>query len=198
MLDVDSTNRITICGIPGTGKTTFARHLATQFAGAEHDVRLFDPLDQYGDLDEHKKVARLVPGADERLAFERFSGDAWSAGNTTIFAEEAELYISQTKGIADTAKSVILRGRNRGIGVVAITRRIADLNKTFFSLSEHVFIFRHFSPNDVAYLASFIGKDTAASLDSIPDFHFLHFTHGEIKLMPPIAYTPHSTDNRKT
>ncbi len=71
--------------------------------------------------------------------------------------------------------------------MVGITRRIAEMNKTFFSLCDHVIIFRHFSPNDIKYLTEFLGREWATVISGLEDFHFLHFRQGVVTQYPPLT-----------
>lgn len=60
------------------------------------------------------------------------------------------------------------------------------LSKDMFSLSEHVFIFRHFSPNDIKYLAAYIGNEAAGSVRELADYEYLHYSGNVIHRCPPL------------
>lgn len=174
----------TVAGMRGTGKTTLMRRLVQSTPRAW----VLDPLDQYGDLGRHC----IVPGekgapADERDCLEALCRRAWASGNVTIFAEEAELALPEKKTLLPYTQKVILRGRNRGIGFTACTRRIAELKKTVFSLSDHVLIFAFFADVDISYLTGFMGKE-AEQVRALRDFHFYHYEQrGGLVLMPPLT-----------
>lgn len=177
-LKIKSTDRVTICGMPGTGKTTFMKHLL----GGYPDCYVYDPLSQYGEFPRH--VPAVINSREE---FDSYGRRIWYRGNVCFGIEESELYLNQGKPLTPWAARVIISGRNRGIGVMANTRRLAMLSKDMFSLSEHVFIFRLFSPNDIEYLVGYIGKEWAAVVPRLDDFEFLHYSGGRVEQCPPLS-----------
>jgi DNA helicase HerA-like ATPase len=178
---VASDEGITIGGIRGYGKTTLAKMLLRKFPR----VLVYDPLDQYQGFN------RYVPQSDTPEEFAYVANWVWREQNIMFAIEECENYIGEGMAICQAAKNIINRGRNYGIGYMAITRRIANLSKTAFSLSDHVFLFRFFAPNDVRYCSDFIGRDWAARLQELPKHNFLYYgAQGEVCECPPIK-VPH-------
>uniref|UniRef100_A0A6H2A2J3 ATPase domain containing protein n=1 Tax=viral metagenome TaxID=1070528 RepID=A0A6H2A2J3_9ZZZZ len=169
---------ICIGGMRGTGKTTLAKHITSQF----ESVYVFDPLNQYAEFEHY------VPETSSIEEFDSVAKRIWLKGNMVFVVEECEGYLGERMALSPYAFKIVLQGRNRGIGLIAVTRRIANLSKTVFSLSDHVYLFRFFSPNDVKYCAEFIGRAWGARLQKLPKFHFLYYsTEGEIMECPPIA-----------
>lgn len=181
-LGIKSTDRLAVAGMPGMGKTTFAEWLAKGYVGQGIKVKIFDPLHQY----KVPKAELVYPSFNEAADLEVVCKKSWQEGNQAIFMEEAELYIKEHGRMLPWTSRMALRGRNRGVGLVAITRRIANLSKTYFSLCDHVFVFRHFSPNDVNYLVEFLGKEHEKTIRTLKPYHFLHYHQGEVKLCPPV------------
>ncbi len=177
-LKVKSTDRVTICGMPGTGKTTFMKNLMQGYQASY----LYDPLNQYAEFPRH--VPAVINSREE---FDSYCRRIWYRANVCFGIEESELYLNQGKPLTPWAARVIISGRNMGIGVVANTRRLAMLSKDMFSNSEHVFIFRLFSPNDVEYLVRYIGKEWAAVVPKLDDFEFLHYSGGQVGRCPPLS-----------
>lgn len=176
-IEISATDRVTICGIPGTGKTAFARELLRGYP----QVYVYDPLNQYQVFDRFTPKA----GKDTLKIFEEHARKVWKRGNVVFCIEEAEKYLSN-RSLTGYAADVIRRGRNRGIGVIALTRRLADLSKTVFGLSEHVFIFRHFAPNDIKYLRGFIGPEWANRVPSLENYHYLYYSRDQVIQCPPL------------
>ncbi|MBW7998472.1 MAG: ATP-binding protein [Candidatus Glassbacteria bacterium] len=186
-VEVKTSNRITICGMTGTGKTVFAKSLMMTMSSETNPVGVLDPLDQFADIEEEGVLERVVPPPNQEGAmFDAMADRAMKRGNMSLFGEEAEMYVPERGKVGDPAMRAILRGRNRGVGITLITRRIAMLSKNFFSLSDHVFIFRHFSPNDISYLADFVGPETARRFMDLPDYYFAHFANGKTDFLKPI------------
>ena len=182
MVRVKTSDRITVAGMPGQGKSELARALAL----GSPRVFMFDPMDQYGDV---AHAVRVVPakGLDEKEALEPLAARAMREGNVLLIVEEAEIALGEPySGILPEMKALVLRGRNRGVGLVAVTRRVANLSKTVFGLSEHVFLFKHFAPNDLEYLNRFIGKEWGLVVSELPEWHFLHYSNGQVDRMPPL------------
>ena len=182
MVIVKTSDRNTIAGMPGQGKSELARALAMY----SPRVFMFDPMDQYGDV---AHALRVVPakGQDEKEALEPLAARAMREGNVLLIVEEAEIALGEPySAILPEMKALVLRGRNRGVGLVAVTRRVANLSKTVFGLSEHVFLFKHFAPNDLEYLNRFIGKEWGQVISELPPWHFLHYSNGQVDRMPPL------------
>jgi hypothetical protein len=95
--------------------------------------------------------------------------------------------LPEGKPFTPNIKTLILRGRNRGCGVMANTRRLAMLNKTMFGLSDHNFIFRLFTPNDIDYCRQFIGQEYANKLRSLINHGLIYYgNNGVLKELPPL------------
>ena len=133
---IKSTDMTCIAGFRGTGKTTLAKYLASL---CEPRLLIYDPLGQYDTFDDKY---RFVPPVDNRATFESVCRKVIAQGNMTFVIEEAEKYIGQSKGLGPDATELINRGRNWGIGVFAVTRRVQRINKDFFDLCNHCIFFR--------------------------------------------------------
>ena len=103
--------------------------------------------------------------------------------------EESELYLPNISlaGVDKDISRLILQGRNRGIGIMAVTHSLSDFSKPFFKACKNVFIFYLFSPNDITYLRGFMGPE-AAQIRNLPPYHFAHFSQGTTTLCAPIPY----------
>jgi hypothetical protein len=107
--------------------------------------------------------------------FEKFCQIVWEKRqNVLVIVDEVDEHATVYNLPPNFGKLVRL-GRHKGIGVFGVTRRIANVNKTLPALSNHIISFRQTLPNDVAYLADFIGWDNASKLKDLPDFVYLHF-----------------------
>lgn len=188
MAIISNTNRICISGQTGTGKTTLARYFAAMY---EDLIYIFDPLNQYsefgepGDIREGKKrCIPLVSNGPQEL--EKVARILHRLEDRTLIIEEAEQFIPQRKPLLPATASLIQMGRNWGIGIICITRRIQEVNKTFFDLAQHVFFYRcGFKSRE--YIADMIGKEfmyrvpkhyantTGYVISNLPFYHCLHF-----------------------
>jgi len=108
MIRLDPTDRVTIAGLPGTGKSTLAKYIADLF---EPNVLIYDPLDQYHNFPDE---CRYVPKSDSLEEFEAQCRLLRARSNVVFIIEEAERYLGQGKPIGPHAFDVINRSRNWG------------------------------------------------------------------------------------
>lgn len=168
MLEIRSTDRVTIAGLPGTGKTVLSKYLASL---CEPNLLVYDPLAQY---DGFSDECRYIPKSDNLAEFDAVCRQLRARGNITFFVEECERYIGQGKPLGEHAFDLINRGRNWGVGIVAITRRIQRLSKDYFDLCQHLFLFR-IGLKSREYVADMIGWEVTRKVMRLPLYHFLHY-----------------------
>lgn len=180
-LDLRSTDRLTVSGQTGTGKSTFTAFIA---ALAMPALLLWDPLDQYQgfktvtieQIEAGRSFTRFgnrfVPLEDTQQEFERVCTALRSMSEITFIVEECEQYIGQDKPLGAEARRLINRGRNWGVGVYAVTRRIQDLNKSFFDLCRIAIFFRA-GLRSYDYIKSMVGAEVLEVIKNLPDRYFV-------------------------
>jgi hypothetical protein len=174
---IASDEGITIAGMRGQGKTTFAKRTLSRF----NKVLVWDPLAQYPEFN------RYVPQTGSQAEFEYVAAWVWNEGNIMFAIEECERWVGEGMAIAPSMTKIINMGRNKGIGYMPITRRIANLSKTAFSLCDHVFLFRFFAPNDIKYCSEFIGREWGKRLQELPKHNYIYYgAEGVVCECPPI------------
>jgi len=190
-IELKSWHTGTVCGMKGTGKTVLEKH-----GLLPHYERAFI-FDTNGEFTEYPTIeeargskepvlkVRYEPQTDSPRELDKIARAIWEKGNYALFVSEAELYLPVNGTLPSNIFKIITRGRHRNVGLICDTRRIANLNKTAFGLSEHCFIFRHFSPTDLDYLKGFIPQDVRG-LQSLEDYHFWHYTKGKVTVCEPI------------
>lgn len=177
MIRIASWNAITVCGMKGTGKTFLEKH---GLLPLYREVFVFDTN---GEFEEYPNYE---PGTDSPLELDKVAKVIWNRWNCVLLVSEAELYLPVNQQLPPNIFKIITRGRHRNVGFIADTRRIANLNKTVFGLSEHCFVFRHFSPTDIEYLSKFIPSD-CRQLASLQDRWFWHYSRGSVIVHSPIS-----------
>ena len=167
VINILSTDRVTISGLPGTGKTTLAKYLGMV---AEPNLLIYDPLDQYTQFGAN---VRYIPRTDSLDEFEAVCKSICSRGNLVFLVEEAEKYMRQGQVLGPYATDVMNRGRNWGVGVIAVTRRIQMLNKNYFDLCKHVFFYKC-GMRSYKYIEEMTSQQTVQRIRTLQPFHFLH------------------------
>lgn len=136
----------TISGKRGYGKTTLAKSLISGLSR----VAIWDPLGEYS----HPN--RYIPKTGTPEEFDMWVGRWFNVGNVFLMVDEADFVMNVKKPLLPAAYKVVNIGRHRNVGMGMLTRRIAELNKTAFSQSEDIFLFKHSIKNDIDYLKEFI------------------------------------------
>jgi len=188
-LGIDSTDRLCICGQTGTGKTYFMRWLCSL---ADPNLYIMDVLNQYpmygdvGDVLQGGKRWVANPLKNEvanPLVLESIAKKFHHIGDKTLIIEESERFIPQVRPLLPWTSSLFDMGRNWGVGIWIVTRRIQNINKAFFDLAQHVLFFRcGFKSRE--YISDMIGNEymypsakqkTKYVITTLPDYHCLHF-----------------------
>lgn len=190
-IELESWHSVTVAGMKGMGKTWLEKYglLPAYTRAFIWDVN--GEFTDYPTVEEAKESkepvlkVRYEPQTDSPKELDKIARAIWEKGNYALFVSEAELYLPVNGTLPSNVFKILTRGRHRNVGIVCDTRRIANLNKTAFGLSEHIFLFRHFSPTDLDYLKGFIPQDVRG-LQSLPDYHFWYYHRGKVEVCSPI------------
>ena len=164
-MDIRTNAITTIAGMRGSGKTTLAHRI---LKGVKGQVIVYDPMHEY------PEDISYWPMSDSQADFNNFLETCWDRGNLYVCIDEAERYFKGKKSLTEFAAKIVNTGRHRNIGLLVITRRIAELNKTVFGLSEAVIFFQMFLPNDIKYINEFFPD--AEQLQKMKKYKFKVFT----------------------
>ena len=195
MIQIKSSDVVTITGIRGSGKSYFLKKLmASNSCFLVYDVMqehnnnggvIVNNLKdlQYHLSKGHKKIV-YRPISISTIEFDWICKAVYRMGNRTLIVEESNRVIESMKITKGTSELIDL-GRHRNVGLVCVTRRIAVLDKLPVSQSEHIIVFKTVLPNDIKYLKEFIGElaEKASELDG---YKFIYHHNGNTVLHDPI------------
>jgi len=154
------------------GKTYFTRYLCSIYgAGNPAGLLIYDPLGQYGMFPDE---SRYVPRGDSQAEFESVCQQLRGRKNVVFVVEEAERYLNQRQNLGSHAYDLCNRGRNWGIGIVAVTRRIQELSKTYFDLCSGAYFFKC-GLKSRKYISDMIGKEELVYIRRLKPYHFLYY-----------------------
>ena len=163
MIDLRTDQIAVIAGQRGTGKTYKAKQLISGLSR----VIVYDPVGEYDPRFSY------VPQGDSIEEFEEFMRKCWNMGNVFIVVDEAERFLRNNGRMLTYTYKVINTGRHRNIGMLLVTRRLAELHKLPFGLSQMVILFRLFLPNDIEYIKQFLAS--AEEVRTLPDYQYKVF-----------------------
>ena len=115
-----------------------------------------------------------MPKSDSLAEFDAQCRRLCVVSKTVFLVEEAERYLGQGKMLGPYAFDLINRGRNWGIGVIAVTRRIQRLSKDFFDLCSHAYLFQT-GLKSRDYIADMIGWEATRAIIGLERFNFVHY-----------------------
>jgi len=207
-MSLHQTDKIAILAPTKWGKTTLARHLlpsfprtivldvAEQFPKDETDF----VVESIAELGEIAKL--LIKHAEKNFRIirrypETFDGDyaadldavikiAYAIGGVMIVADEFQEFMNR-EHISRELKTLILRGRHRGVGLMGITQRPAEVSKTFLAQCIHLFVGGFASPQDLKYIEGVFPKTQVNSLRTLRVSQFIHFERpNKLETLPPL------------
>lgn len=186
---IKSSERVSILGATGSGKTVLARHL---IQGLRRIV-VIDPKHTFkppardfmpgSRLPLFRRDFRIIyrPRPDDDIPMASLLYEIWNRGNTVIYVDElatiSDMYPATTQELANISRT----GRERGVGVWASMQRPRFVPRVFLTESEIWFVFRLRSLDDRRYVAGFTGEET---LDQLPPFSFWSVRPDEAQARP--------------
>lgn len=199
IFDLRTDDRVFFCGQTGTGKTYLARALTR---GIRRLVVL-DPKNrlQPWRLDawdrESERLLRIgeplrarVPGPKAPEEWEDVLAQLYSAGNATVYVDEAYLLSEEGKGFPRTLSTLYTCGRELGIGTWASAQRPAWMPRVMLSESQHVFAFYLLLEDDRKALAANLHPDLAAEIPPEDAHGFNYWNHRQRKPVYVPQYNP--------
>lgn len=176
-----------IVGVNDMGKSVLFRHLIKQYLDSGTKVLLYDSEKEYGDYEDPNLKVYMPTEPANVEEFDTVCKQVWERKRMVLAIESIDFYATPYQPMPPNLKKIIHWGRNRGIGVLMTSRRIANVHKDCCALNRHWFLLHCYLPNDIKYIRSFIGKP-ADQLSKLEPYYFLHWCGGKAELCNPIPY----------
>lgn len=168
-----------IAGKRGSGKTNLVLYLIDTFTKLGANIIIVDPVfdlrnnlakinEQYGE-----KIVHVPYG--NRKQFEqllyKLMKEKWKG---IIIADEADKFFPNMQKLSDIENYFIQIGRHHGIGLIAVTRRLAKMHTDLTSQANKLYMFKHWQRADIDYLRESNLGDYAHLLKDLEKYWFLY------------------------
>lgn len=180
-----SSDRISIFGRTGSGKTFFAKNwLLTHYThyifwdvkllnnDIEHDVVVTTPSELKQAITEYSKIL-YQPKNPTKKDFNEICKIVFDTKNTVLYIDEAAS-ITSVNHLEYYHKIILTQGRAFNIGMINLAQRPREIHNTLISESEHLFIFSLNLETDIVKIKQSIG-DAADDIRFLPEHHMLYY-----------------------
>lgn len=188
-INLKTDEKTMVIGVNDMGKSVLFQYLIQQYLDSGVKVLLYDSEKEkkYRDwTDPNLKIYQPTEPANVE-EFDAICQQIWERRQMVLAIESIDFYATPYQPMPPYLKKIIHWGRNRRIGVLMTSRRIANVHKDCCALNRHWFMFHTYLPNDIKYIKSFIGK-TADQLPKLDPHYFIHWSGGVSELCNPIPY----------
>lgn len=199
-----SNDIILVCGKIKSGKSVWVKDHLAKLRKAKIRYLIWDYNWEYDDsfgkiIHRHDQVKSYFnaqipfivfqPLVKDAETFDLFCEYAGQLNNIVIICEEVSLYATSYV-IPPHLKEIIDTGvHHRGLGLICTTRRVTGRQGISADIpfnAQHIIIFKQKRPQDLAYLAEFVG-DGVLAIPKLPDYHYMHYDDSDDSLK---AYLP--------
>jgi len=199
-LEIQSNDRVFICGQTGTGKTFLAKHLFDQcLRGVIYSIDWeILPGETYEHVHSIKKIDWmksqkyvLEPHRDTAAAMDDFCEWVFYENtNMTTYIEEIGDFLETDANLEHFA-TLLRRGRKHGLGMIMTTQRPQGFRtKLPITQSQHVIVFRMFEEQDVRFVlkCAGLGKDEEEMVRNLKEYEFFYYNvrEGRAEIMPAV------------
>lgn len=184
----DASNRVTVVGSTGSGKTRFgiwlfsvARYgemprILIDFKGDDLIAKIEDAgyareISIHGNPPTKPGVYILRPRPDQLAALDDFLWKVWKRGKTALFFDEGTM-TAKSKAVP----SILTQGRSKKVPVITLSQRPAWLSRYVFTESEYFAIFRLNNKQDRDTVRDFV--NTQEEVPRLP-YHSLWYDAGQ-------------------
>ena len=173
-LEVEVSDKISILGKTGSGKTNLIKVLMTDIF-PDYFFVVLDTIGNMAEFEGKENVDyhQVVP-SDTNEVDEIIYG-ALERGDCMVVIDEVDRY--QTKK-GTMLNELVNVGRNYNVGGIFAARRTADVDKDILSNSAYIFVFQHILPQDLDVLIDWFAQPEQTFRD-LQEYEAILFKNGE-------------------
>lgn len=196
-IKINTSDRVSIFGRTGSGKTFFAKHwllphydryvfwdIKHESTDIEHDIVVNNPKQLKNSIKNYNKIL-YQPTSPTDKDFDDICKIIFDSKNNALYVDEAAMVSTPTK-ILYNHKVLVTQGRSYDVGIINVSQRPRDLHNTLISESEHLFVFALSLETDVLKLRQQMGV-AADEIYYLPEYHFLYHN---VKLNKSYVFKP--------
>ena len=160
-----------IVGMKGSGKTYLANEILRGLSNvnvivydfnwqfSESRAVVIHNIDELFKAYDHNGGGHWIfqPHDKSEDIFVKYCDEIFKRANVVSMIDEAHMFVSKMR-ILKAYNNLILSGRPRGISVISISSRPANLPNNALTNSRHIFAFRLNLESDVKFLESWLGS----------------------------------------
>ena len=109
-----------------------------------------------------------------------------SERKVTLLVDEMNLsFPLNTKDEHSGFARLVSRGRKRGINIIGITQRPAEVATRFRGNIDRLACFSLSLPNDMDVIGKTVGPEAQSAVKELPEYGHIFFENGKMEVMPP-------------
>lgn len=184
---IKQTDIITVCGRRGSGKSNLSKTLILTLINMGCPVLIIDPLQEHREFTKYGALNKYIPYGDQQ-AFNDFLGQIIGKWKGIIVIDEADGYFPNKKNLFPNQKTLIHLGRHYGLGMLFVTRRLANLHTDVISQTSKLFSFRLFAGADANYLSLMQLEELIDPIWNLEKYEFVFFDSetGSVDVYEPL------------
>lgn len=168
-----------IAGKRGSGKTNLTLYLIDTFTKLGANIIVIDPVfdlkDNLAKINQEyaDKIIHVPYGNQKQFdaLLYKLMKDKWKG---IIIADEADKFFPNMTKLTEIENYFIQIGRHHGIGLIAVTRRLAKMHTDLTSQANKLYMFKHWQRADIDYLKESNLGDYAHLLKNLAKYEFLY------------------------
>jgi len=173
-LEVDVSDKITVLGKTGSGKTNLIKVLISDIL-PDFKFVILDALGNLSEYDGQPNMDYHQVTPSDQATVDEVIYNALEAGNCMVVMDEVDRYSAKPDSMLN---ELVNLGRNYGVGAIFAARRTADVNKDILANSPFIFTFQHILPQDLDVLIDWFAQPEETFRD-LQEFEAILFKDGE-------------------